>query len=135
MPRFVILYHQLPDGHQRGSHWDLMLETSQVLRTWALAASPRPDAEIAATSLPDHRLAYLDYEGPVSRDRGTVTRWDEGQCQLLTLTESRCEVRLDGRRLACHVLLRQRSEGAEHWTATFGANQLESPGDPPAECS
>jgi hypothetical protein len=26
----------------------------------------------------DHRLAYLDYEGPVSNDRGTVTRVDAG---------------------------------------------------------
>ena len=134
MPRFVILYHQLPAGHQRGSHWDLMLETGQVLRTWALAAPPQPNAEIAATALPDHRLAYLDYEGPVSGDRGTVTRWDVGQCQLLAMNESRCEFRLHGRRLACHVLLRRRSEDAEHWTATFGANQPETPGDPLSEC-
>ena len=34
--------------------------------------------EMDAEVLPDHRLAYLDYEGPISGDRGSVTRWDRG---------------------------------------------------------
>lgn len=74
MPRFVILEHDHPE-----LHWDLMLESGAVLRTWRLAVPPRASGErIAAIALPDHRLAYLDYEGPVSGNRGTVTRWDAG---------------------------------------------------------
>lgn len=34
---------------------------------------------IAAEVLPDHRPVYLDYEGPVSGERGTVIRWDTGE--------------------------------------------------------
>lgn len=74
MPRFVILEHDHPS-----LHWDLMLESGAALRTWRLAAPPIPDAgPIVAEALADHRLAYLDYEGPVRGDRGTVTRWDGG---------------------------------------------------------
>jgi hypothetical protein len=71
--RFVILTHDHPFVH-----WDLMLEIDGVLRTWRLLAEPAPDRIIGAEALPDHRLHYLEYEGPVSGDRGTVTRWDAG---------------------------------------------------------
>jgi hypothetical protein len=44
MPRYVILWHELPETHEVGaareSHWDLMLEWGDVLRTWALASEP-----------------------------------------------------------------------------------------------
>jgi hypothetical protein len=72
MPRFVILEHDHPH-----LHWDLMLELDGVLRTWRLP-SPPSSAPRAATALGDHRLAYLDYQGPVSGNRGTVKRWDAG---------------------------------------------------------
>lgn len=75
MPRFVILRHDHPH-----LHWDFMLETGEVLRAWRLEREPLADAgPIAATALADHRLMYLDYEGPVSGGRGTVTRWDAGE--------------------------------------------------------
>lgn len=74
MARFVILEHDHPVRH-----WDLMLQTDAVLRTWRLAEPPtRTAGPIAAEALADHRLAYLDYEGPVSGSRGTVARWDSG---------------------------------------------------------
>ncbi len=73
MPRFVILEHDHPV-----LHWDLMLEAGGVLQTWRLAQAPELGRAIDAAALGDHRLAYLDYEGPVSGDRGTVCRWDAG---------------------------------------------------------
>ena len=74
MPRFVILEHDHPV-----LHWDLMLEAGDVLQTWRLAQPPESSSPIEATQLPDHRLLYLDYEGPVSGDRGRVSRWDAGR--------------------------------------------------------
>ena len=59
-----------------------MLEQDGVLRTWALAEEPAAQAEIAAEALGDHRLDYLEYEGPVSGDRGSVSRWDEGEYEM-----------------------------------------------------
>ena len=56
-------------------HFDLMLQVGDALATWQLAQLPTSLAvgqSLPATQLPDHRLAYLDYEGPVSRGRGSV---------------------------------------------------------------
>jgi hypothetical protein len=94
MPRFVLLYHDCPSNLPRASHWDLMLEDGEALATWALHSLPRfwsaahertsrefpscaplCDADcVAVTQLDRHRLAYLDYEGAVSNDRGRVAR-------------------------------------------------------------
>lgn len=71
--RFVVLEHDHPF-----LHWDLMLETDGTLRTWRLLAEPVGGDPVPAEPLVDHRIAYLDYEGPVSGDRGHVTRWDHG---------------------------------------------------------
>src|SRR5262249_15642668 len=49
-----------------------------VLRTWRLAAPPQPRLPIDAELIFDHRKLYLDYEGPVSGNRGNVTRGDRG---------------------------------------------------------
>ena len=62
VPRYVILEHDHP-----ARHWDFMLESGDVLRTWRLAAPPRPGGAVAAEPSFDHRRAYLDYEGPVER--------------------------------------------------------------------
>ena len=90
MPRFVILEHDYPE-----LHWDLMLEAGAALRTWRLAAPPQVLGErIAATALPDHRLHYLDYEGPISGGRGTVKRWDAGSYEEDTASSPGSELRL-----------------------------------------
>lgn len=99
MPRFVLLYHECPPDYPRASHWDLMLETGDVLRTWALATLPQswetwrartaerhPNCaavtdgeEVAAEALGDHRREYLTFEGEVSGGRGNVVRVAEGE--------------------------------------------------------
>jgi len=79
MLRFVILRHELPPGDPRGTHFDLMLEHSGLLRTWAMSVLPTPGQTVPAVRLPDHRLFYLDYEGEVSGNRGRVSRWDAGE--------------------------------------------------------
>lgn len=96
MPRFVILRHETPPGHARPLHWDLMLEAGDVLRTWALEREPEPNCEIAAELLPDHRLAYLTYEGPVSHNRGSVTRWDAGEYHALEESPQRLRLIVKG---------------------------------------
>ena len=85
--QFVILRHELPSTSARGSHWDLMLENQGVLLTWELPnlpPGPLPASfeQLGIRRLPDHRIDYLEYEGPVSNDRGTVQRVDSGEYQL-----------------------------------------------------
>src|SRR5262249_6186456 len=95
MPRFVILEHDHPT-----LHWDLMLETGEVLRTWRLAKVPQPVAEIAATYLSEHRRMYLNYEGPVSRNRGRVVRWDSGSYSTLEESADRIAFAIRGERVS-----------------------------------
>ncbi len=95
--RFVILIHDHPH-----LHWDFMLESDGLLKTWRLAKEPGLGATIAATALPNHRIEYLDYEGPVSHNRGTVTRFDAGSYELIEEANS-VDLLLTGRRLNCRV--------------------------------
>src|SRR5262245_17631602 len=100
MPRFVVLRHETPPGYRRPAHFDLMLEEGGVLRTWALESLPPVGGEpIPAERLPDHRLDYLDYEGPVSGDRGSVSRVDFGTYEPLPSPPNQQRFRLDGTRL------------------------------------
>jgi hypothetical protein len=100
MPRFVILTHDFPF-----LHWDFMLEQEETLRTWRLEAPPDSQRAIDALPLPDHRRQYLDYEGPVSGNRGTVCRWDAGDYQTVLETPGRIEVELRGTRLRGRAIL------------------------------
>jgi hypothetical protein len=111
MPRFVILEHDHPE-----LHWDLMLETGGVLRTWRLARPPdAPGALIDAVALPEHRLHYLDYEGPVSQGRGVVQRWDAGEYDEVEPEDAKgLRVRLHGARARGLVWLRR--AGEDGWT-------------------
>jgi hypothetical protein len=108
MPRFVVLEHDHPT-----LHWDLMIEHGAALKTWRLAVPPEKKGEpIEALPLGDHRLTYLDYEGPVSGDRGNVKKWDEGSYSDLGVREGQAlHVLLEGKRLhGVAVLERHRAE-------------------------
>jgi hypothetical protein len=105
MPRFVLLEHRWD-----GVHWDLMLEDGEILRTWAIDAPVVIGKDLPARALPDHRLIYLQYEGPVSRGRGIVRRVDEGTYGRLVWRESLVRIRLEGRQLVGEAELRQAGE-------------------------
>lgn len=110
-PRFAILEHDHPV-----LHWDLLLEDGPACRTWRLSSPPHEGATLAAEALPDHRLMYLDYEGPVGGDRGTVTRWDSGRFVWLTSTEAAVSVLINGERCIGRLDL---TRHAESWQASF----------------
>jgi hypothetical protein len=57
-----------------------MVEAGQVLQTWQLAEAPQAGRGVKAVPSFDHRLIYLEYDGPISGNRGTVRRWDAGTC-------------------------------------------------------
>jgi hypothetical protein len=58
-----------------------------------------------AIRLPDHRLTYLDYEGPISGNRGTVTRIDRGDYRQIKASDFLIAVQLSGEILDGSVLL------------------------------
>jgi hypothetical protein len=117
MPRFVILRHDSP----RGLHWDFLLEMGGVLRAWALSQPPEPNLKLPCEALPDHRLAYLEYEGPISRGRGSVTRWDRGTYETERETNEELVVDVHGERLAGRASLRQSPEQPGGWQFTLSS--------------
>ena len=80
--RFVILHHQSPPDE----HWDVMLETDTALMTWSIPPQCLGGLSFVcpAVRLPDHRKHYLDYEGEVTGNRGTVVRIDTGTYESLS---------------------------------------------------
>lgn len=117
MQRFAVLRHDSP----RGLHWDLLVERGQVLWTWALPRPPEPRAEMSCDRLPDHRLDYLEYEGPVSGNRGSVSRWDGGTCELQVETDTELVFALRGQHLAGTVTLRRLGDQPGRWGLTYKA--------------
>jgi len=120
--RFVVLKHTTPADSARPTHWDLMLETDGVLRTWALPAEPAASETMIAESLADHRLAYLDYEGPIAGNRGDVARWDQGTWKLLALSEDQLMAELLGHRLIGRLTLARDGHASQRWRFSFEAD-------------
>jgi len=79
--RFVIQEHR----KIKTRHFDLMLESGNALMTWSFdkALDKSGSAVQILTSLPEHRLLYLTYQGKISRGRGAVKIWDKGNYQKI----------------------------------------------------
>ena len=119
MPRFVVLFHEVPAGQPRASHYDLMLEQEGALWTWALEQLPVPGQSVPAEKLADHRIAYLDYEGEVSKHRGTVQRVDAGEFELLEQSATSVRAALRGARLRGILTLNQQAKDSSQWSAAL----------------
>lgn len=120
MPRYVILYHQRSSSDTDSTHWDLMLESAGVLRTWKISQQPLPTQQFVATALSDHRIDYLDYEGPVSKNRGQVRQWDCGTFEGSVPTDcTPFSVQLEGRTFRGTLSLQPNSEQREQWLVQF----------------
>ena len=117
VPRFVILRHDSP----RGEHFDFMLEAAGVLKTWALPRPPEIGVEMECEALADHRIEYLDYEGAVSGDRGTVTRWDCGTYLLERQGDAEWIVQLVGKELSGRASLFRLEPASSRWRVSFQA--------------
>ena len=71
--------------------------------------------------LPDHRLAYLEYEGPISGDRGTVSRCDAGEYALLNEGPRSLRLEMRGARLRGELSLERGGADDHFWRVSFSA--------------
>jgi len=115
MPRFVVLEHDSPAG----LHWDFMLEMGPALATWSLPRPPDSAQPMTARALPDHRMAFLEYEGPISGDRGSVGRWDRGTYQVEHQSDTKLVVLLRGEKLAGRAALERTPDTPQTWRYSF----------------
>lgn len=76
--RFVLLWHELDHIPDRQSHFDLMIEHAGEFITLELLQWPSEIGPIRGRFLPAHRLAYWELEGPISNNRGSVSRITRG---------------------------------------------------------
>jgi hypothetical protein len=121
VPRFAILSHDHPH-----IHWDLLLEEGNVLRAFRLEGPPAPGRTFEAERINDHRLIYLEYEGPISGDRGEVRQWDAGQFEWSVDATERMVVSLVGRNFQGELELTRRmsdssDSGQNLWTVCCSA--------------
>lgn len=111
-PRFALLHHTMEAVAGRCDHWDLMLEHEGALITFEVERLPSEASSFQARRLADHRLAYLEYEGHISDNRGHVIRLDRGRYQeahadLNAHTEGPFRYILHGQRLNATILCDQ----------------------------
>lgn len=91
----VLLRHTLPDG---SFHFDWMLARDGVgpLLTFRLEQDISEGSDgFTGKHLPDHRRVYLEYEGPISGDRGRVDRVAHGTCVIMAESQDELRIRLD----------------------------------------
>ncbi|MFA5864834.1 MAG: hypothetical protein WC975_09115 [Phycisphaerae bacterium] len=110
-------------------HWDLMLhrpgkikknENEKILAVWKLSVCPVPEKlnhPLSITALPDHRKAYLTYEGPISQNRGWCKIFDRGDYELVESRPDFWRVRFAGKHLSGRFVL-QKIDGPDTWTLT-----------------
>lgn len=96
-PQFAVLQHR----QEHYTHWDLLLElpARELLATFRVDQPPHTWAALGVLpvqALPDHRRIYLDYQGPISGNRGTVIRCDRGTIRLLHYTTTYIAVEIAG---------------------------------------
>lgn len=111
MPRFSILIHDYPF-----LHWDFLLEGDATCRTWRLLNCPDFAGEIVAESLADHRLMYLEYEGPVSGNRGQVRQWDTGTYEWRQDDGDAVQVDIAGGQIQGRINLRRIADHTWTWS-------------------
>ncbi len=112
----VLLEHTLPDG---SSHFDWLIDRphnpsptdpnrgnpEHRMITFRCTIDPF-DCEThpwTGTRLPDHRARYIDYEGPISGDRGRVRRLWRTPCVLVEESPSRIRALMHDPRAAQSV--------------------------------
>ena len=108
--RFVILHHAAPPGE----HWDLMIEADGSLATWQLEQDPCTTSDRTssrATRIADHRMRYLDYQGPLTGRRGNVTRVDRGSCTVHIESPDDWTIEVTGRSLTGIIALHRTRDG------------------------
>ena len=115
MPRFVILRHDRPEGE----HFDFMLEAGDVLKTWALPRPPAVGVEMDCEALADHRLAYLDYEGPISGRSRQRHPLGPRNLHARTPKQQKWTVELAGEKIAGRATLLRSADDPKRWRFLF----------------
>jgi DNA ligase D-like protein (predicted 3'-phosphoesterase) len=100
--KLIYLIHKHQASHL---HYDLRLEESGVLKSYALPKEPptRPGEKRLAIQVEDHPLSYADFEGLIPEGQygaGQVEIWDRGYYLILEKNEKMKEMLILGKKLS-----------------------------------
>ena len=120
-PIFVIQKH-----HARRMHYDLRLEMSGTLKSWAVPEGPCLDPKVRrfAKLVEDHPLDYASFEGRIPAGNygaGTVIVWDKGTWVTLAddpeaaLAAGELKIRLAGEKLSGGWTLVRLQDDPTNW--------------------
>jgi len=78
--RYAVLHHT----QVKNAHYDLLVELTPGgnLACWNADCWPPEKHPRPITRIADHRRIYLEYQGPISGDRGMVRRIAGGSCRV-----------------------------------------------------
>jgi hypothetical protein len=114
---FVVLEH-FRGPLDRPDHFDLMFtQPTGGLRTWSIRHRLDSPGWQQALALPDHRAAYLSYEGPTKRGGGWVRHWTRGTFRPLVARDGCWRSLVSSPRL--HGLIELARDAAGSWRYTF----------------
>ena len=108
MPRLVIQEHTRAGE----SHYDLMLESPQLLWTWRFQDLPGSETEQACERIQDHEIKFLDYEGDLSPGMGSVRIVEGGTFDLLSAREDQINFTARARKIlgSCRLIRRDENK-------------------------
>ncbi len=117
MAIFVIHEH-----HAKRLHFDLRLEMSGVLKSWAVPKGPsmNPQDKRLAVMVEDHPLDYAGFEGTIPEGNygaGEVYIWDRGAYELIKgdIASGILEVEFKGKKLKGAFVLTRMSGKDKDW--------------------
>ena len=117
MPVFVIHEH-----HAKRLHFDLRIEMSGVLKSWAVPKGPsmNPAEKRLAVMVDDHPLDYGSFEGTIPEGEygaGEVFIWDKGTYELKdgSIGSGKLEVVFKGKKLKGTFVIARMSGKEKDW--------------------
>lgn len=113
---FVIHEH-----HATRLHWDLRLEMSGVLRSWAVPKEPPTEEGVKrlAIQVEDHPIDYANFEGTIPAGMygaGSVKIWDKGELKIEEEKDNRLTFELKGKKMiGKYILIYVPNMGKNSW--------------------
>ena len=126
LPRFVVQLHDATT-----LHFDLRLQSGQVMRSWAVPKGPSLDPAVRRLAVPveDHVLAAGEFEGVHEgqpRGSGAVIIWDEGTAEIVREEPGHVSFVLRGRKLSGGFALTR--TGTRRWILVKARDEAARPG-------
>lgn len=120
--QYVIQQHWHRD---KGTHYDLMLQCGEILKTWRIMQSPAQIVKkpVKAEKIFDHPLKFLDYEGPVNKGLGKVKIVESGTYELIKSTDSILKLNFTGTHLRGMYTLTLDRPQDSGWTLAVAKKQ------------